>query len=75
MVALAAALLVLAPDPAWAYMDPTASGLLYQILMPIYALVAVGLTVLRKTIGRIASNVLAWALVRRRPRADDRTAS
>jgi len=74
-VAVVAVLLLLAPVPAWAYMDPTSSGLLYQILMPLYALIVVGLTVLRKTIARTASNMLAWArtgLLRRRARADDR---
>ena len=74
-VATVAMLLVLAPAPAWAYMDPTASGLLYQILMPLYALIVVGLTVLRKGIARTASNVLAWArtgLLCRRARTDER---
>ena len=39
-------------DPAWAYIDPNAGGLIFQIAMPILSLGLAGFAFLRKGIVR-----------------------
>lgn len=42
-------------EPAFAYIDPSTGGALYQLLMPIVALVSIGYAVLKRRISAAAS--------------------
>lgn len=53
-------ILAATPSPALAYVDPNAGGLLFQLLTPIAAIAAVGLSVLR----RQCRSALAWVFRR-----------
>jgi len=48
--ALLALLSMLLPAPAWAYIDPNAGGMLFQLLAPLFAAVVGGWLFLRKWI-------------------------
>lgn len=51
------------PVPAFAYIDPNAGGLLFQILAPLAALFGAGVVFAREQIVRLFGNVrtrLAW---------------
>ena len=50
-------LLVNLTTPAYAYVDPNAGGPLFQLLTPLLALAAAGLTFARRQLGR------AWLLI------------
>ena len=46
--------LILLATPAWAYGDPNSAGLLYQMLLPVFA---VGMFFVRTVTGRIRAGV------------------
>jgi hypothetical protein len=48
---------VLLATPAFAYLDPNATGLITQILGPILVVAAAGLTFLRKQIGTVVQRI------------------
>ena len=49
-ILLVLAMMTALADPAWAYVDPNAGGLIFQIAMPILSLGVAAVTVLRKRI-------------------------
>jgi hypothetical protein len=53
------------PAPAWAYVDPNAGGLLYQILFPLIVAIGAAWAGLRYRIGSW------WARLRGHPQADE----
>lgn len=55
------------PSPAWAYVDPNAGGLLYQILFPLIVAIGAAWAGLRYRIGSW------WARLRGRPPAAEPT--
>jgi hypothetical protein len=59
IVFIAATIVAGTASPAWAYMDPSAGGLLFQILAPIFAVITVGITFLRRQIGKAMSRLFA----------------
>lgn len=61
MCAMTALILVLAviPVPAFAYIDPNAGGLLFQILTPLLAVLGAGIVFAREQVSRIFDFVRA----------------
>ena len=46
--------------PAYAYIDPNAGGLLFQILTPLFAILAVALTTARQWVSRKISKIISF---------------
>lgn len=65
-IAVAVFGLTMTPVAAWAYVDPAAGGLLFQIAAPIVTIVVAGLVYLRDRICRMASRAYLWFLSKRK---------
>jgi len=53
LVLSACLLAILQPAPAFAYIDPSSGGLLFQILAPLFAAIVGGWVFLRRAIARL----------------------
>jgi hypothetical protein len=57
---IAVLLIALLPTPAWAYIDPNAGGVLYQIFTPMVASIAVVWIVAKEKVSLLFGRLMSW---------------
>ena len=57
MVLYTCLIVILQPAPAFAYIDPSSGGLLFQILAPLFAAIVGGWVFLRRAIARLLHSI------------------